>query len=261
MNTRLSRPKVAGSVIALVLLLGAGLAMAQRPIPATEPGAAPPSATSAPSTGQPDGAIQQRGQQGAGPAFTDGQGAAPRPGQSPAGSAPDDNPTVAGGASRQATQPFFSYYQVAGATLRGRDSTTAFAYDGLGCTHTTSGGDILNTELHIPDGSLIKYLRIYFIDTSTTGSVRGFLTRYTPGQNTSDLVFADLGVAAAPGWGFVVSSELNETVDNSAYAYTLIGWPSAAGTTLQVCGVRIAYYAPATGGVYVPLVKKDPAGP
>ena len=153
----------------------------------------------------------------------------------------------------------FSYYQVAGATLRGRSSTTAYSYDGSGCVHLTAGSVttlILNTEAHIPDNAVIKYIRLYYNDTSATGNVLAYLTRYTPGSATDDLRFVGSTDAFAGGAGFVVSSEITETVNNANYAYTLIGWPSAPSAGLQVCGIRVAYFAPLNAVAFLPTIKK-----
>lgn len=139
----------------------------------------------------------------------------------------------------------FVYYQVAGATLKGRSSTTEYAYDGLGCIHGTAGTDrVTNIELILPDGATIKYLRLYYYDTSTTGNVRAFLTRYDPGSATSDLISTESSTAGNSGYGTSLSAQLNEVVDNGTYAYTIIGWPSANSSGLRVCGMRVAYYAP-----------------
>jgi len=100
----------------------------------------------------------------------------------------------------------------------------------------------LNTELHIPDGSVIKYLRLYYNDTSATGNVAAYLTRYGAGTSTSDLV--SVSSSGSSGVGTVLSVEITHTVSNAAYAYTLIGWPGAATSQLQICGIRVAYYAP-----------------
>lgn len=174
------------------------------------------------------------------------------------GRAPDEN-AAAGGAGTRAANLTFSYAMVSGATLRGRSSTTAFAYNAQGCTFLTAGSGgslILNTELNIPDGSIIKYLRVIYSDTSATGYVRGFLTRYTPGQAANDLVNAASTSAFAGGDGFAVSAEITETVNNAAYAYTLIGWPTAPSSELQICGLRIAYYAPTGSAAFIPAVQR-----
>ena len=157
----------------------------------------------------------------------------------------DDSSSTAEAEAGENPEQVFVYYQVAGATLKGRSSSTEFAYDGLGCIHTTAGSSrITNIELILPDGATIRYLRLYYKDSSTTGAVQTFLTRYDPGSGTSDLVSATSSTSGAPGYGTVLSPALTEVVDNANYAYTLIGWPTAHDANLQVCGMRVAYYAP-----------------
>jgi hypothetical protein len=181
------------------------------------------------------------------------------------GPAPDDNPAPGSptssrqGISPSAVSSTFWYYQVSGATLRGRSSTTAYLYDGVGCVHLTAGSSttlILNTEAHIPDNSVIKYIRLYYRDTSGTQNVRAYLTRYSPGVASVDLISTSSTAAFSSGYGFVVSEELTETVNNNTYAYTLIGWPSAADVNLQICGIRVAYYAPLATVAFLPTISK-----
>lgn len=153
----------------------------------------------------------------------------------------------------------FSYYTVAGTTLAPRTSTNERAYGSTGCQYMTSGsgtGLIANTELHLPEGSVIKFIRVYYNDTNASGTVQGFLTRYAPGTAASDLVSASSTGSFSGGFGFTVSGEITETVNNASYAYTLIGWPSAASSTLQVCGIRVAYYAP-NSGTFLPVITRD----
>lgn len=169
---------------------------------------------------------------------------------------PDENAILEG----QSLSLTFSYYQVAGATLRGRNSTTEYVYDGSGCSHVTSGtgvGRILNTELPLPDGSVIKYLRVYYKDTNAANGVEGYITRYQPGSGTADLVHAGSSDAFNGGYGFVVSAEITETVNNTVYAYTLIGWPDDTNINNQICGLRVAYYAPTTPSMlFLPTMVK-----
>lgn len=155
---------------------------------------------------------------------------------------PDDNGYVNEG---RAPAVSFSYYTVSGATLRGRASDVGYAYQGLGCIAATTPADrVLNAELPIPDGATIKYLRIYYHDTNATGLVTAYLTRYQPGQTTDDLTTVASTGAFAGGYGTSLSPEITHVVDNTNYAYTLIGWPSIAVNTLEICGMRVAYYAP-----------------
>lgn len=217
---------------ALVALLVVGVTMAQSITPApTEPGAAGAAGPemvaydSATSTGLP----------------------------------PDDNPPADAVQVASAPQAIFSYYHVAGATLRGRSSTTSYEYANQGCTYVTSGtgtGRILNTELTLPDGAVIKYLRVYYKDASSTGGVKGYITRYRPGEAAADLVWAGSTASYAGGYGYVVSTQITETVNNTDYAYTLIGWPDEANSASQICGLRVAYYAPKVAALYLPMIRK-----
>jgi hypothetical protein len=220
------------AVLLLVFVVIAGLAAAQQSVPATEPGAVQ---SSSESVAIYDSAL-----------LTD--------------LPPDENPPAGDGSTPRLGAATFSYYTVSGATLRGRSSAAEYAYDGSGCVHTTAGtgsGRILNTELTLPDGAVIKYLRVYYKDASATDGVEGYITRYTPGQATNDLVHTGSTNAFAGGYGYVVSSQITETVNNNIYAYTLIGWPDANSVNNQICGLRVAYYAPLTiRGSYLPNVLK-----
>jgi hypothetical protein len=171
---------------------------------------------------------------------------------------PDDNPPVS---LQSPTSPSatFSYYQVAGATLTGRSSSTQYAYDSVGCSHLTAGTGsnlILNTELHLPDGAVIKYLRVYYKDTNPSSGVKGYITRYQPGVATKDMAQVGSSDPFASGYGYVVSAEITETVNNSLYAYTLLGWPDVANSANQICGLRVAYYPPLFGQVFMPLLNR-----
>lgn len=168
---------------------------------------------------------------------------------------PDDNPST--GVNNPAA--IFSYYQVAGATLRGRTSTTGYTYDGSGCSHTTSGVDqsrILNTELILPDNAVIKFLRVYYKDSNPVSGVHGYITKYQPGVVGVDLANAGSTDGFSGGYGFTVSPEITETVNNTIDAYTLIGWPDENNVDNQICGLRVAYYAPFHGTIFMPVVRR-----
>lgn len=248
------------AVFALVAaLLVGGAALAQNVLPATEGG---PVIESAPSNSQADGPDVQPAQAG-GPAATEGDAPQPAAAENPRlyidGQAPDDNPVGLMPGEPGAPGATFSYYMVPGATLRGRASSTGTAYDGLGCIHTTSGsgtGRIVNTELILPNNAIIKYLRVYYRDTDAANNVAGYVTRYTPGQAANDLVTVNSGNSFSGGYGFAVSGEITQTVNNTSYAYTLIAWPSANSANVQICGLRVAYYAPAPWALFLPTVRR-----
>jgi len=244
--------RIAAVLIAAAALIGTGTVLAQISIPATEPGGEViESKASFDSYLDAGIVIPENGLDASGEPFV-----------IPQGIAPDDNPvkgverTNETGATSAPTQ-IFHYYTVSGATLRGRTSTTEYAYDGVGCTHVTAGvgtGLILNTEAILPDEAIIKFLRVYYRDTNAAAGVEGYITRYAPGVSTADLVHVGSTDAFAGGYGFVVSAEITQTVNNIANAYTLIGWPDALGPTLQICGLRIAYYLPQNNLAFLPTI-------
>jgi hypothetical protein len=169
---------------------------------------------------------------------------------------PDDNPPLSAALSPNAPTASFSYYFVSGAALVPRDSSTIYVYDGQGCVHSGSGSIVLNTDMQLPVGSEIKYLRLYFYDTNNPGYVTGYISRYPPSQNSVDLVAVSSPTTGQPGAGFVVSQRITETVNYEVYPYLVIGRPSVANANLRICGLRVAYYAPEIGITFMPLVKK-----
>lgn len=154
----------------------------------------------------------------------------------------------------------FSYYYVPGSVLTARDTATNIDYSGTGCVFTTSGADrILNTQLQLPDGAEIKYLRLFYNDTNASFDVLGYISRYNAGTSTNDVV--SVSSSGSSGVGTALSAEICEPspcpmppavgqghiVDNFGFGYVLIGWPETSSSTVQVCGLRVAYYAPPTG--------------
>lgn len=254
MNVRRHTTALSFAVIMVVaiLLLGTGATLAQRGVPATEGG---DRFAEVNSTGQPDGTVQQPDGPVAGPAgtdtgetveFTSPQGYVD-------GAAPDDNATRTSGA----VNATFSYYTASGPELQPRTTTNNQVYSANGCVYMASGsgtGLLTGVGLHLPDNAVIKYIRLYYNDTDAAVGVDAYLTRYAPGSATSDLVNTGSTNEFNGGYGFVVSSEITETVNNASHAYMIYGWPDSASYSLQVCGLRVAYYAPYLGAVFMPVI-------
>jgi hypothetical protein len=225
-------PRLLAMILVLVLptvLLVGGFALAQLGLPATEPGGDPPKMMP-PSYDSGD------------PSF-DARGVLP----------PDENTSD----SIEGNSATFAYYTVAGPELQPRTTTNVQAYTSNGCVYMSSGtgtGLLTGTGMHIPDNAVLKYIRLYYYDTNASAGVDAFLTRYAPGSAVSDRLSTGSTNAFSGGYGFVVSNEITETVDNSAYAYHLYGWPDSNNSNLQVCGIRVAYYAPFSAAVFLPMV-------
>lgn len=175
---------------------------------------------------------------------------------SPEGIYPDDNASLSTALAPNAPAATFSYYFVSGAALVPRDSASSYVYDGQGCVHSGSGSIVLNTDLQLPVGSEIKYLRLYYYDTNNPGYVTGYVSRYPPSQNSVDLVTVSSPTTGQPGAGFVVSQRITQTVDYENFPYLVIGRPSIANANLRICGLRVAYYAPEFGFTFMPMIKR-----
>lgn len=167
-----------------------------------------------------------------------------------------DNGPDARRASVNAPAATFSYYRLLGTAFNVRTTATTYAYNFNGCIYLTGGSDNrLMAPLLIPDGSIIKYLRIYYIDESVGTNLTAFLTRYQPGVTSEDLITVDS--TGASGYGTTLSDEITHTVDLTAWAYTVIIAPNANNVTNSICGIRVAYYAPSIFGVALPLIQKQ----
>jgi hypothetical protein len=150
----------------------------------------------------------------------------------------------------------FSYWKVIGTAFQPRESPNTFAYSSDGCIYQT-GGAIMRFQapLILPEQSEIKYVRIYYLDTAAT-DMTVWLTRYEPGLANVDLV--NVKSTGSGGYGTFLSALITQTVDMATYAYVLTWGTSVNSSANQICGVRVAYYAPTVFGTFLPMIQKHP---
>ncbi len=167
-----------------------------------------------------------------------------------------DNGPDARPAKTSAPAVTFSYYRLLGTALNPRTSATTFAYNFNGCIYETGGTDNrFMAPLLIPDGSIIKFLRLYYDDTSAGTDLTAWITRYQPGQTSQDLT--SVSSSGSSGFGSMLSPEITHTVDLANWAYTIIVAPNGNAVSNTICGIRVAYYAPSIFGVALPLIFKQ----
>jgi hypothetical protein len=152
----------------------------------------------------------------------------------------DGEPDVA-----DAKEPEWSDFYVffaAGSALYSVDSAMGSNYNSGGCINATANPfDYFTIYLHLPQGSRIDYLRIYYYDTSGSNST-AYLNKYDGAANTTFLT--EVSSAGNTGFGTQLSPYLGHIVDNGNGSYVL-GWiPNVAGTSMQLCGLRVAYRLP-----------------
>jgi len=218
---------LASVLLAVLLTIDRGSALAQGPTPTAD--ATPATILPFPTTG-------------------DGQPSIPANPQVPVQKSAPESPSNPAQA--------FSYYKVIGTAFQPRNSTSTFTYNTDGCMYQSGGSDFrFQAPLVLPEGSEIKYVRIYYLDTAAT-DMTVWLTRYQPGQANLDLT--SVQSTGSGGYGTVLSPLITQTVDMATYAYVLTWGTSVANSTNQICGVRVAYYARPVFGTFLPLIQKNP---
>ncbi len=147
----------------------------------------------------------------------------------------------------------FRYINVAGSILRPRASATEWTYPGGGCISAADGNDIFITHLDISHGSRIDYLRIYYYDTSASNST-AWVTTYNGAGVTTDLI--SVNSTGAAGYGTALSAYVGHVVDTANNSYVLNWRANQTGSTMSLCGLRIAYRLPLDIQVYLPLIRR-----
>ncbi len=142
------------------------------------------------------------------------------------------------------TAPTFSHLWLAGSTFHPVSTPGSFAYSGAGCIHpTAASGPLFHHKLLLPEGSLVKYVRMYFYNTSTAGAPIAFFTTYN--MNGGFTQVPSVSGSNTGGYSFIVSDEMNYTVDYSAEPINIaVNLGSVTDGSVRFCGVRVAYYAP-----------------
>jgi hypothetical protein len=136
----------------------------------------------------------------------------------------------------------FYYENVSGSTFTPRASVLEWGYPGGGCLYAINNpSQVLNVPLSLPQGSRIDYLRIYFFDTSAADS-QAWVTVYDGVGGFTDLTV--VSSAGTAGYGTALSPFVGHVVDNASRSYVLNWRPNAAGESMRLCGLRVAYRLP-----------------
>lgn len=138
----------------------------------------------------------------------------------------------------------FSYQWLAGSTFHPVSTPGSYTYGGAGCIYpSATGAPLFHHKLLLPEGSLVKYVRMYYRNGSASNAPTAFFTTYdmTGGFNERMTVSGP----TTSGYGFIVSGELSYVVDPFAEPINIaVNLGSVTDGSVQFCGVRVAYYAP-----------------
>ncbi len=121
-----------------------------------------------------------------------------------------------------------------------------------GCTYASSGNPYTwwSTPLHLPQGSIIRYFRMYYNDQNPSEDSYALLSVHDLYGGLVEqwwLQSSDTGM-------IVYTGELDHVVDHSLYSYAIRWRPNDLGSDMQVCGFRVFYQTP-PGPVRTPCVE------
>lgn len=144
----------------------------------------------------------------------------------------------------------FSYLFIAGSAFHPLESATPYSYPGSGCIAKTGGtSNLFAHKVILPQGAVVRYLRLYYYDISSD-SVTAFFTTYDGAGNYNQhtsVASADAG----GGYGTNLSASLNHEVNRYTAAINVVANLGGQNdSTLRFCGVRIAYDAPVTDRIF-----------
>ncbi|MFO7696974.1 MAG: hypothetical protein R6X16_07445 [Anaerolineae bacterium] len=132
------------------------------------------------------------------------------------------------------------------------DDDMAYEYS-TGCVYRTGGYYYADYSLQLPQGAVITYLRLYFMDNDATQDVSGYLYQ-CPGTGSCTTHFwADSdGVPGYSSAGVAV----DHVVDNSSEALLLRLYYEGDDSSLRICGVRVQYKYDPFSALFLPTVTK-----
>lgn len=131
------------------------------------------------------------------------------------------------------------YLRVPGSAFVPKGSSTSFDYASAGCISSGVAFGQFTTDLQLPQGATISYVRTYYYNMGVSNTVSTFLTSYDGAGNyvesTNFATTASAGYASDLGPGIAVA------VDNLNNSYAMVVNIGAADANLRFCGVRILY--------------------
>jgi len=142
--------------------------------------------------------------------------------------------------SPQAPDATTYYYHVRGADLYAVDGATSSAYVAGGCTYRSAGGTGLAFPVLVQPGSILKGIRVFYVDNDATHNVTVYLVRYDDGGGTTTLATATSSGASA-SVRLMDSSTITHLVDLYSYSYALVFQPGVNSNLNQLCGVKVNY--------------------
>lgn len=150
------------------------------------------------------------------------------------------------------------WYSTVGTAFIPSSSTITWQYGNSGCLQANAAG-YWRAGVHLPDGTIIKYLRISYNNAAAATSSSAWVTRYRDNGTYLDLASVTSRSGATTGIGYFsdLSGEIieaNATIDNVHNGYVFI-W--SGSLTQKLCSVQVGYIPVPVYAVALPVVQKQ----
>jgi hypothetical protein len=142
------------------------------------------------------------------------------------------------------------YVNVPASAFTGKDSSVPYTRPTYGeCVYITSGGSgYLTAPVILPDGVIIKYVRLNFIDNTDSGFILVHLVRLNHFNGISANVFSVTteNSASSPSMQWVVDNTASPTsayrkVRNGQVTWNISAYLSSSSPDLRIYSVQIEY--------------------
>lgn len=145
---------------------------------------------------------------------------------------------------------------IAGASFHPREAATTHQYNGSGCINRTSTNGFFVSDLQLPEGAEIDFLRLYFDDTSDDNDAQAWIYAYDGLGGFSQIT--TVASSGTPGQSSAGSGFFSYVVDNTAESLGLVaGVGSASDSSVTFCGVRLRYKIEVPSYMMLPAVLKQ----
>jgi hypothetical protein len=142
------------------------------------------------------------------------------------------------------------------AAIRPRTSNVEWQVGGEGgCVYASSGEARTwwSAPLYLPEGSTLRYFRMYYNDQNGSLDCEAYLTVY----DLYGRVEVEWGISSSgTAQSYVTTAQLDHVVDYSLYSYVIHWRPLDLGSDMQVCGFRV-YYVKPPSALYLPVVFRN----
>jgi hypothetical protein len=155
----------------------------------------------------------------------------------------------------RAVEAYNASIRIPVAALKPRESNVEWGAGGEGgCAYAVSGDRYTwwVAPLYLPQGSILRYFRMYYNDQDTEINCAAYLTVYDLYGN----IVTEWGIfSSSTGQNYATTTELDLEIDYDSYSYVIQWSPNVIGSAMQVCGFRV-FYEYTWGLAFLPNVQR-----